>query len=197
MTKSKTVSNRPLWQEDDEIELLAWLDCTLRHDLLFKDTVVDHLRTRRKKSFKSTQIDDRLKYLWENHANDDARSWKEVLTKGSSCLRLLDDSARKAVTHTSTMLGDQQISRRLAEPRNLRSTIIVKNHHAEPRVSLRGSKPTTSQQQKQQECDLPRLRKRKLAPVELKPKKKIALRQRKEKPPKPVCAKDLVEDSAY
>ena len=197
MVKGKAATHVPKWQEDDEIELLAWLDCTLKHDLSFKDTVVDHLKTWRKKSFKSTQIDYRLKYLWENHANDDARSWKEVFTKGSSCLKLLDGSARKAVTHTSTMLGDQQISKRLAEPRNLRSTIIVNNQHPEPRINLRGSKPTTPQQQRQQECELPRLRKRKRPPVKLKPKKRIEIKPGKEKPLKPVCTIDFGEELAY
>ena len=88
MAKKKQAPRPRVWEHQDQIELLAYLDFTLEHKLDFKSTVGSHLATVTGKHFNERQISGKLKRAWFNHGRSDgnAGSDQDLLSEGSSFL---------------------------------------------------------------------------------------------------------------
>lgn len=88
MPKNKRAARPRVWEYQDEIELLAYLDFTLEHKLDFTSTVSSHLATVTGKQFSEKQVFGKLKRAWSKCGRNggEVRSDQDLLSEGSSFL---------------------------------------------------------------------------------------------------------------
>jgi hypothetical protein len=89
---------------DDIHEMLAWLDYCVAKGFnpgRFRQSIVDHLKRSRQRDFTLTQIDQKIRNLWNFNANykADQSDYSCVYRIGTKALRYLDnnDAAKKIV----------------------------------------------------------------------------------------------------
>lgn len=78
--------SRLLWDDEDIIQLLAFLDFCLTHRLDFESLVESHLVKVTGKAFSKTNIDRKLKREWTKCGHDKSTTFRDLLREGSSVL---------------------------------------------------------------------------------------------------------------
>ena len=114
------------WQQEDEIELLAWLDCILvrsekKDASLFKPSFVKHLKENRGKRYTEHQIERKIKKIWAANGEDDANDPNEIWKFGTKCLPYLSDVIRKQIDERLNILQESKIAKVVDSERQLRS----------------------------------------------------------------------------
>jgi hypothetical protein len=85
------------WSFEDTMELIAWLDHTVKHKAInFDDSVVGHLKQARDTDYTIKQVKTKLEALWTKIGRDyypRQKSWKDVFDHGSKILMLTPEEA--------------------------------------------------------------------------------------------------------
>lgn len=99
MPKKKHAARPRVWEHQDQIELLAYLDFTLEHKLDFRSTVSSHLATVTGKQFNERQVFGKLKREWFNCGRYGGKvgSYQDLLSEGSSFLEGWTESNHEEV----------------------------------------------------------------------------------------------------
>ena len=99
MSKKKRAARPRVWEYQDEIELLAYLDFTLEHKLDFKRTVSSHLSTVTGKQFSEKQVFGKLEREWSEwgRLGDKTGSVQDLLSEGSSFLEGYTESDHQEI----------------------------------------------------------------------------------------------------
>lgn len=149
MARRKTRKPKANWDEEDWIELLAWLDYTLKCETSFEDTIIGHLKDSRNQCYSLIQITSKLGRLWDGYGGEDVdEEKKKIFVRGSACLKLLPDSHKEAIFTRSTILAHSELAKQLSKGRSLRSaTSIVSERH----ISLESLKPDTRRPQRRRQ----------------------------------------------
>ena len=114
------------WQQEDEIELLVWLDCILARSekkdaSLFKPSFVKYLKDKRGQTYTEHQIERKLKKLWFAYGKDDANDPNEIWKVGTKCLPHLSDVFKEQIDRRLSKLQNGKITNILRCKRKLRS----------------------------------------------------------------------------
>lgn len=105
-----------VWDPEDVIELLAWVDYCQLHSINFYGTVVNHLKAKTHKSLSRQQINTKLRSEWAqwgrygNHPVK-GRTFRELLTEGSSCLVRYSERDHQNIRGAVDRLGPPPASR--------------------------------------------------------------------------------------
>lgn len=128
--KRNTAPYQQVWHEDDVVQLVAWLNHTIQHEIDFNDTVVQHLQKSRNKSVSLTQVNSKLSALWNSYGSNDLpdKKWKELFNQGSSILTRLRGDVIAAIERASRELEENFIP----QERRTRSTRLVASAVAKP-----------------------------------------------------------------
>ena len=122
MAKRKRTTRMVIFEPEDQIKLLAWLDYTLKFKIPFESTVTDQLMILCAKEFTLPKVNKKLYSLWQRLGSNDAQDRREIFDKGSACLDGLDETERDLIRERLAMLEDLAIHRHASERRYLRST---------------------------------------------------------------------------
>ncbi|KAK2601846.1 hypothetical protein QQS21_004629 [Conoideocrella luteorostrata] len=101
--------NLRVWDVNDRLELLAYLNWCAEVDVDFQTTAVDHLKKTTGKDFSPRQIKDRLRLEWKNYGNTEC--FEQVYELGTAALlsgRQDDDERIEEALHR---LGPRPVDR--------------------------------------------------------------------------------------
>ncbi|MCJ1246534.1 hypothetical protein MMC30_003742 [Trapelia coarctata] len=163
MAKRKRATQMTIFEPEDQIKLLAWLDYTLKYNIPFEGTVTEKLMVLCNKQFTLPKVKKRLYALWQRLGSNNARDQREILSKGSECLDGLDDEDKRSIGKALAMLEELLIHGQFSERRRLRSAARSEGQISESRDGFEtvptsnterktkgGSKPATSCAPKQE-----------------------------------------------
>jgi hypothetical protein len=117
------VENRADWQEDQENELLAWLDYSLQHKTFdfFEESVAGHLNEEYNVSYTYRQCRGKLYLLWKTRGHETATKVQVLYDTGSRCLNLLERERMRFISQRVIQLADRERHKLLHSPRRLKS----------------------------------------------------------------------------
>jgi len=113
------------WTIDEAADLLAWVDYCVENGSgreVLKETVASRLKRNWGRDYTWERIDNRLKLLWSRGHNEESKSRKDMLEKGSQCLDL-EGLERWFGADEITLAAIQRAKERVnSETRNGRNT---------------------------------------------------------------------------
>lgn len=121
--QQKAPTPRFNWSFKETIELIAWLDHTVKHKTInFDDTVVGHLKEASGIDFTLKQVWKKLAALWSNLGRDNyprLKSWRDVFDHGSKILILTGEEA-ESIALAQKKIEEQATTTLLETPRRTR-----------------------------------------------------------------------------
>ena len=149
---------RAHWAQHDTIQLLAWLDHSLKqNNINFDRTIVGHLKVASGKAFTVKQAKSKLVALWRYCGSDVAKDPTTIYRQGSSCLPGLADEEKEAIAAASLDLahsaatiplrGGRLIVRSTSSPRTQISETGSSKEPQESRTPRKGRHYTLRAQQ--------------------------------------------------
>lgn len=128
---------RASWSDENEIELLAWLNYTvLRNDkgTHFKDTILNHLHMMCNKEYTLFQVDRKVRSYWQDLGPEGAKDRDQIYKEGTHCLhyplrrdlrenlkfkKMLDARVKKLKEEAAWSSRNLRSVSRMTEPENL------------------------------------------------------------------------------
>jgi hypothetical protein len=127
------------WSFEDTMELIAWLDHTVKHKAInFDDSVVGHLKQARDTDYTIKQVKTKLEALWTKIGRDyypRQKSWKDVFDHGSKILMLTPEEA-DSVAQARKRIEEQATTMLLETPRRTRGNSKPGDGRLSPFFSL-------------------------------------------------------------
>ncbi|RFU25975.1 hypothetical protein B7463_g10359, partial [Scytalidium lignicola] len=162
--KRNPTPTQQVWEVEDVVELIAWLNHTVQHDELeFDMTVLEYLQKSRDKYFTLRQVNSKLSRLWDSYGSNELpdKKWTELFNQGSSILTRLNEEVIKDIEEASSRLEEKfssgehrtRRSQRLQPPMKSKSRSISTirmdedddtNLSLRPRSSVEQSNPSVS-----------------------------------------------------
>jgi hypothetical protein len=127
------------WKLEDEIELLAWLDCirgTSKDAGLIKSSLVVHLEKGRHTKYTVPQIERKIRTFWDTNHHIKAVDPNEIYRLGTKCLPGLSKEYRKKIEDRLSTLKGNALVERLHCPRRLRSASQTVDSEPAHHISL-------------------------------------------------------------
>jgi len=132
-------AKRTNWSFEETIELIAWLDHTVKHKTInFDDTVVCHLKQACDTIYTINQVRKKLKALWKNIGQDKyphQKSWKDVFDHGSKIFKLTDEEL-DSIALAQKKIEEQATTTLLKTPRRTRGDSRPGDSRTSPFFSL-------------------------------------------------------------
>lgn len=82
-TQGDVPKRRKVWEDDDDIELLAWADKCAEHSFDFQKTIVGQLLDQKRKTFTWDQVKGKLERIWLRYGRHGGNA-KEIYTMGTA-----------------------------------------------------------------------------------------------------------------
>ncbi|KAH8816830.1 hypothetical protein F5884DRAFT_873614 [Xylogone sp. PMI_703] len=126
--KRNSTPSSQLWEIEDAVELIAWLNHTIQHDELnFDITILEHLRKSRNREFTLKQVRSKLSGLWNRYGSNELpdKKWNELFNQGSSILTGLNREVVQSIEERLSRLEANfcALEHRTRRTRRLESSI--------------------------------------------------------------------------
>jgi hypothetical protein len=111
------------WSIEEKMELIAWLDHSVKHKAIsFDDTVIDHLKQACDSDYTIKQVKEKLKALWTNigqNSYPNQKSWEDVFDHGSKTF-ILTVKETESIDQARKRIEEQATTALLETPRRTR-----------------------------------------------------------------------------